>query len=55
MMLMGIDSSIRQASVALLSDGKVLAQAEVVKNATASNQLLFLIDKVLTSFGVNLQ
>ena len=55
MMLMGIDSSIRQASVALLSDGKVLAQAEVVKNATASNQLLFLIDKVLTSSGVNLQ
>jgi tRNA threonylcarbamoyladenosine biosynthesis protein TsaB len=55
MMLMGIDSSIPQASVALLSDGKVLAQAEVVKNATASNQLLFLIDKVLTSSGINLQ
>ena len=52
---MGIDSSIPQASVAILSDGKVLAQAEVVKNATASNQVLFLIDKVLTSSGVNLQ
>ena len=52
---MGIDSSIPQASVALLSDGKVLAQAEVVKNATASNQLLFLIDKVLNSSSVNLQ
>jgi tRNA threonylcarbamoyladenosine biosynthesis protein TsaB len=55
MILMGIDSSIPQASVALLSDGQVLAQAEVVKNATASNQVLFLIDKVLTSSGINLQ
>jgi tRNA threonylcarbamoyladenosine biosynthesis protein TsaB len=55
MTLMGIDTSIPQASVALLNDGRVLAQAEVVKNATASNQVLFLIDKVLTSSGVNLQ
>jgi len=55
MILMGIDSSIPQASIALLKDGKVLNQAEVGTNATASNQVLFLIDKVLTSSGVNLQ
>ena len=55
MILMGIDSSIPQASVALLKDGKVLNQAEVGTNATASNQVLFLIDKILTTSGVNLQ
>jgi len=55
MMIMGIDSSIPQASVALLKDGKVINQAEVSTNATASNQVLFLIDKILTSSGVNLQ
>ncbi len=55
MMIMGIDSSIPQASVALLKDGEILNQAEVGTNATASNQVLFLIDKVLTSSGVNLQ
>ncbi len=52
---MGIDSSIPQASIALLKDRKVLNQAEVGTNATASNQVLFLIDKVLTSSGINLQ
>ena len=52
---MGIDSSVPQASIALLKDGKILDQAEVGTNATASNQILFLIDKVLTSSGVNLQ
>ena len=55
MMLMGIDSSIPQASIALLKDGQVLDQAEVGTNATASNQVLFLIDKVLSSSGVTLQ
>ena len=55
MILMGIDSSIPQASIALLKDGKVLNQAEVGTNATASNQVLFLIDKILTTSGVNLQ
>ena len=55
MILMAIDSSIPQASIALLKDRKVLNQAEVGTNATASNQVLFLIDKVLTSSDVNLQ
>ena len=55
MMLMGIDSSTPQASIALLTDGHVLAQAEVDISATVSNQILFLIDRVLTSSGVNLQ
>jgi len=54
MMLMGIDSSTPQASIALLKDGQVLAQAEVDVGATVSNQILFLIDEVLTSSGVNL-
>ena len=54
MMLMGIDSSVPQASIALLKDGEILDQAEVGTNATASNQVLFLIDKVLISSGVNL-
>ena len=52
---MGIDSSIPQASIALLKDGKIRNQAEIGTNATASNQVLFLIDKVLTSSGINLQ
>jgi len=55
MILMGIDSSIPQASIALLKDGEIQNQAEVGTNATASNQILFLIDKVLTSSGINLQ
>jgi len=55
MMIMGIDSSIPQASIALLKDGEILNQAEVGTNATASNQVLFLIDKVLTSSGADLQ
>ena len=54
MMLMGIDSSTPQASIALLSDGHVLTQAEVDISATVSNQVLFLIDRVLTSSGVDL-
>ena len=54
MMLMGIDSSTPQASVALLKNGHVLAQAESDESATVSNQILFLIDNVLTSTGVNL-
>ena len=54
MMLMGIDSSVPQASIALLKDGEILDQAEVGTNATASNQVLFLIDKVLTSSGADL-
>ena len=43
MMIMGIDSSIPQASVALLKDGEILNQAEAGTNATASSQVLFLI------------
>ena len=43
MILMGIDSSIPQASIALLKDGEIQNQAEVGTNATASNQILFLI------------
>ena len=54
MMLMGIDSSTPQASIALLKNGLVLAQAEKDESATVSNQILFLIDSVLTSSGVNL-
>ena len=54
MMLMGIDSSTPQASIALLKNGLVLAQAENDESATVSNQILFLIDNVLTSTGVNL-
>jgi tRNA threonylcarbamoyladenosine biosynthesis protein TsaB len=54
MLLMGIDSSTPQASVALLKDGQVLAQAENDDSATVSNQILFLIDNVLTSSGFNL-
>ena len=54
MMLMGIDSSTPQASIALLKNGLVLAQAENDENATVSNQILFLIDNVLTCSGVNL-
>jgi tRNA threonylcarbamoyladenosine biosynthesis protein TsaB len=53
-MLMGIDSSTPQASIALLKNGLVLAQAENDENATVSNQILFLIDNVLTCSGVNL-
>ena len=55
MMLMGIDSSTPQASIALLKNGQVLAQAENDESATVSNQILFLIDNVLTSTGVNLE
>ena len=55
MMIMGIDSSIPRASIALLKNGEILNQAEVGTNATASNQVLFLIDKVLTSSGADLQ
>ena len=54
MMLMGIDSSTPQASIALVTDGHVLAQAEVDISATVSNQILSLIDRVLTSSGLNL-
>ncbi len=54
MMLMGIDSSTPQASVALLKDRKVLAQAENDGIATVSNQILFLVDRVLTSTGADL-
>ena len=54
MMLMGIDSSTPQASIAILKDGQVLAQAEAGASTTVSNQILFLIDEVLTSSGVNL-
>ena len=55
MMLMGIDSSTPQASIALLKNGQVLAQAENDESATVSNQILFLIDNVLTSTGVSLE
>jgi len=47
MVIMGIDSSTPQSSVALLKDGQVLVQAESVKNSTRSNQVLSLLDKVL--------
>ena len=55
MILMGIDSSVPRASIALLEDGRVLGQAEVVKSATVSNQILSLIDGVLTSSGTSLK
>lgn len=51
---MGIDSSVPQASIALLKDGHVLSQAEVEKNATVSNQILSLMDGVLSSSGTSL-
>ena len=47
MVIMGIDSTTPQSSVALLKDGQVLVQAESVKNSTRSNQVLSLLDKVL--------
>ena len=47
MVIMGIDSSTPQSSVALLKDGQVLYQAESVKNSTRSNQVLSLLDMVL--------
>ena len=54
MILMGIDSSVPQASIALLKDGHVLNQAEVEKSATVSNQILSLMDRVLSSSGTSL-
>ena len=55
MVIMGIDSSTPQSSVALLEDGRVLDQAEHVKNSTLSNQVLSLVDKVLTKSGTRLE
>ncbi|SVC73093.1 uncharacterized protein METZ01_LOCUS325947, partial [marine metagenome] len=52
---MGIDSSVPQASIALLKDGNVLDQADVGKGATVSNQILSLMDKVLSSSGTSLK
>lgn len=46
---MGIDSSTPESSVALVKDGRVLNQAEVDTNATVSNQILVLVDNVLTA------
>ena len=51
---MGIDSSTPQASVALLKDGQVLAQTKIDVSATVSNQILFLIDQVLTASSIKL-
>ena len=50
---MGIDSSTPQSSAALLRDGQILDQAEVSKNSTLSNQILYLVDKVLTKSGTS--
>ena len=55
MMLMGIDSSTPQSSVALVKDGRIVDQAEVDVNATFSNQILALIDKVLVTSGTKLE
>jgi tRNA threonylcarbamoyladenosine biosynthesis protein TsaB len=48
MILMGIDSSTPQSSVALVMDGQVIEQAQVDPDK-ASNQVLVMIDKILVS------
>jgi tRNA threonylcarbamoyladenosine biosynthesis protein TsaB len=48
MILMGIDSSTPQSSVALVMDGQVIEQA-VVDPDSVSNQVLVLIDKILVN------
>jgi tRNA threonylcarbamoyladenosine biosynthesis protein TsaB len=55
MKIMGIDSSTPQGSVAILEDGRILAQAEVDKNSTFSNQILNLIDTVLSKSNTGLE
>ena len=52
---MGFDSSTPQRSVALVRDGRVLDQAEIDTNATVSNQILVLVDKVLTASSTKLE
>ena len=54
MIIMGIDSSTPQSSVALVKDGRILHQAEVDIYTTVSNQIFVLIDKVLMASGVKL-
>jgi len=54
MILMGIDSSTPQASVAILKNGQILSQADVDATSTVSSQILFLIDKVLKSTDLDL-
>ncbi|MGY8766382.1 MAG: tRNA (adenosine(37)-N6)-threonylcarbamoyltransferase complex dimerization subunit type 1 TsaB, partial [Nitrospinaceae bacterium] len=48
MILMGIDSSTPQSSVALVTDGQVIEQAQVDPDKV-SNQVLVMIDKILVS------
>jgi len=55
MVIMGIDSSTPQSSVALLKDGRVLGQAENCENLTFSDKVLSLVDKVLTKSGTRFE
>ena len=55
MVILGIDSSIPQSSAALLKDGRILDQAETGKFSTLSNQILSLVDKVLTESHTRLE
>jgi len=55
MVIMGIDSSTPQSSVALLKNGRVLDQAEIIENSTPSSQVLRLVDKVLTNSDIGLE
>ena len=48
MILMGIDSSTPQSSVALVKDGQVIEQAQVDPDSV-SNQVLVLIDRILVN------
>ena len=48
MILMGIDSSTPQSSVALVKDGQVIEQAQVDPESV-SNQVLVLIDRILVN------
>jgi tRNA threonylcarbamoyladenosine biosynthesis protein TsaB len=53
MILMGIDSSTPQSSVALVKDGQVIEQAQVDPD-NISNQVLVLIDKILVKSRTSL-
>ena len=48
MIIMGIDSSTPQSSVALVKDGQVIEQAQVDPDS-ASNQVLVLINRILVN------
>lgn len=51
---MGIDSSTPLSSVAVLKDGHIIDQAELLKNSTFSNQVLVLVDKILARSNIKL-